>query len=66
MIKDRPASIVTVIGSALVDLGNGDLALTLYSYEEGSIGFRINPNSIRIICIIRQQLEEAEAHLKQG
>lgn len=63
MIKDRPASIVTVIGSALVNLGDGTLTLTIYTYEKGSIGFRI---TLKSIDIIRQALDEAEAQLKRS
>lgn len=60
MINERPASLVTVIGSGLVDLGDGTLALSIYTYEKGSIGFRITPKAIELI---RQDLAEAEAKL---
>lgn len=58
MIKERPLSVVTVIGSGVVSLDDGSLALSLYTYEKGSIGFRINPKTIEII---REELAEAEA-----
>lgn len=51
---------MTVIGSGLVDLGDGTLALSIYTYEKGSIGFRITPKAIELI---RQDLAEAEAKL---
>jgi len=60
MIKERPTSIVTVIGSGLVDLDDGTLALSLHTYERGSIGFRLTPKTIEII---REELAEAEAKL---
>ena len=60
MLKDRPATLVTVIGSGLVALEDGGLALTIYTYERGSIGFRLTPKSIGII---RESLDEAEHEL---
>ena len=54
---------VTVIGSGLVDLGDGSLALSIYTYEKGSIGFLISPKAIEII---REDLNEAEAKLIQA
>jgi len=63
MIKERPTSIVTVIGSGLADLGDGTLALSIYTYEKGSIGFRVTPMAIEII---RQNLAEAEVKLGQA
>ena len=62
MIKERPNTIVTVIGSGLVDLGNGSLALSIYTTEQGSKGFTITSKAIEII---RQDLDEAEAKLEQ-
>ena len=62
MLTDQPQTVVTVIGSALVALGEGGPALTIYTKERGSIGFRLSP---RAIAVLRQSLDEAEAALKQ-
>jgi hypothetical protein len=58
MLKDQPQTVVTVIGSALVALSDGAPALTIYTQERGSIGFRLSP---RAIAVLRQSLDEAEA-----
>jgi len=60
MVKDQPQTVVTVIGSALVALADGGPALTIYTEERGSIGFRL---SLRAIAVLRQSLDEAEAEI---
>jgi len=60
MVKDQPQTVVTVIGSALVALPDGGPALTIYTKERGSIGFRLSP---RAIAVLRQSLDEAEAEI---
>ena len=60
MVKDQPQTVVTVIGSALVALDGGGPALTIYTQERGSIGFRLSP---RGIAVLRQSLDEAEAEI---
>lgn len=60
MLKDQPNTVVTVIGSALVALEGGGPALTIYTQERGSIGFRLTP---RAIAVLRQSLDEAEAEI---
>ena len=63
MLKDQPNTVVTVIGSALVALDGGGPALTIYTQERGSIGFRLSP---RAIAVLRQSLDEAEAELGEA
>ncbi len=63
MLKDQPNTLVTVIGSALVALEHGGVALTIYTQERGSIGFRLSP---RAIDVLRKSLDEAEAEIGQA